>query len=176
MIAFTSSVYICNSHPRFQHNYKIMTPIPDAPGGLRFCRQCSSFLPITQFHAGVRRFECKTHALERAGRYRKNIIPDADKRAVARVWHALWADSRIVFGRQKAGLTQADVCHLFEHKGVEPNLGWRVVPKDPSGEWGVKNAEIVPKGVRNVLVSAFSKRKGEGVQTYHEVLARCEVV
>jgi hypothetical protein len=142
---------------------KKMTPIPDHPGGLRFCRQCSAFLPISQFHASmVRRFECKTHALERAGRYRKNSVPDANRRAVQRVWHALWADSRIVFGRKNAGLTQADVRHLFGQKGMEPDLNWRVVPKDLDAEWGLKNAEIVPKNVRNTLVSAFLKRSREG--------------
>jgi hypothetical protein len=156
-----------------------MTPIPDHPGGLRFCRQCASFLPISQFHAGVRRFECKTHALERAGRYRKNAAPlDANRRAVQRVWHALWADSRIVFGRKNAGLTQADVRHLFEQKGMALDIGWRVFPKDPHAEWGLKNAEIVPKGVRNALVSTFLKqnRGGEGVQMDREVLAKCAVV
>jgi hypothetical protein len=142
---------------------KIMAPIPDHPGGLRFCRQCATFLPISQFHAGVRRFECKTHALERAGRYRKNAVPvDASRRAVQRVWHALWSDCRI-FGRKKAVLTQADVRYLFEKQGLEPDINYRVVIKDPDAEFGLKNAEIVPKGVRNVLVSAFSKRNGEGV-------------
>jgi hypothetical protein len=140
-----------------------MTPIPDHPGGLRFCRQCATFLPISQFHASaVRRFECKTHALERAGRYRKNAAPDANRRKLQRVWHALWADSQIVFGRKNAGLTQADVRHLFEQKGMEPDLGWRVVPKDPQAEWGVENAEIVPKGVRNALIKTErSNRSGQ---------------
>jgi hypothetical protein len=153
-----------------------MTPIPDHPSGLRFCRQCALFLPINLFHAGVRRFECKTHALERAGRYRKHSIPDAKKTVVARVWHALWVDSKMVFGRQKAVLTQADVRHLFEKKGMEPDINYRVVPKNPDAEWGMENAKIVPKNVRNVLVSAFLKRNGEDAERYHEVLARCAVV
>ena len=146
-----------------------MAPIPDHPCCLRFCRQCATFLPISQFPAGVRRFECKTHALERAGRYRKNAVPvDASRRAVQRVWHALWSDCRI-FGRQKAVLTQADVRYLFAKKGLEPDINYRVVITDPDVAWGVRNAEIVPKGVRNVLVSAFSKRRreGEGVERYH---------
>jgi hypothetical protein len=74
----------------------------------------------------------------------------------------LWADSQIVFGRKNAGLTQADVRHLFEQKGMEPDLGWRVVPKDPQAEWGVENAEIVPKGVRNALIKTErSNRSGQ---------------
>jgi hypothetical protein len=90
----------------------------------------------------------------------------------------LWTDSRIVFGRKNAGLTQADVQYLFEQKGMEPDINWRVVPKDPGAEWGVENAEIVPKGARNLLVSAFFKRSrgGEGVHMDREVLARCVVV
>jgi len=58
---------------------------------------------------------------------------------------------------------------------MEPNINYRVVVKDPDAEWGLKNAEVVPKGVRNVLVSAFSKRSSEGAERYHEVLARCAV-
>ena len=114
--------------------------------------------------------------LERAGRYRKNTIPDAKKKVVARVWHALWVDSKMIFDRQKAVLTQADVHHLFEKKGMDPNLNYRVVPKNPDAEWGVENAEIVPKNVRNVLVSAFLKRNGEDAERYHEVLARFVVI
>jgi hypothetical protein len=157
---------------------KIMAPIPDHPGGLRFCRQCAAFLPINLFHAGVRRFECKTHALERAGRYRKNTVPvDASRRAVQRVWHAFWTDCRI-FGRKNAGLKQKDVRLLFEQKGIEPDINYRVVPKNPDAEWGVVNAEIVPKHIRSELVTAFLKRsrEGEGVQIHREVLARCAVV
>lgn len=82
----------------------------------------------------------------------------------------------MVFGRQKAVLTQADVRHLFEKKGMEPDINYRVVPKNPDAEWGMENAEIVPKNVRNVLVSAFLKRNGEDAERYHEVLARCAVV
>jgi hypothetical protein len=110
------------------------------------------------FYAGVRRLECKKHALKRAGRYRKNTVPDESRRVLQRVWHALWVDSRIVYGRKNAGLTQADVRHLFEQKKKKPDIGWRVVPKDLDAEWGIDNAEIVPKGVRKVLVSAFLKR------------------
>ena len=135
-----------------------MSPIPDHPGGLRFCRQCATFLPISQFHAGVRRFECKTHALERAAKYRKDAVPvDASRRAVQRVWHAFWTDCRIL-GRKNAGLKQKDVRLLFEQKGMEPDINCRVVPKNPDVEWGVGNAEIVPKHIRSELVRRETKR------------------
>ena len=153
-----------------------MAPIPDHPSCSRFCRQCSSYLPLSEFHGGVRRFECKKHALERASRYRKKARPEgAEKRAVARVWHALWADSKMVFGRQKAGLTQADVRRLFAEKGVEPDLSWRVVPKDPDDEWGFPNAAVVPKAVRRELVAVFVKNSENSVQQYHDVLTACRV-
>lgn len=129
---------MCNQHHHERHT---MPPIPDHPDGTRYCRQCSSFLPVTQFHGGrVRRFECKKHALERFCRYRKNAKPDADRRAVARVWHALWADSKMIFGRQKAGLTQADVRRLFDARGMQPDLSWRVVPRNPDCDWTCDNA------------------------------------
>ena len=152
-----------------------MPPIPDHPSGERFCRQCSSYLPISQFHCGVRRFECKKHALERFSRYRKKACPGAEKKAVGLVWHALWADSKMVFGQQKAGLTQADVRRLFAEKGIDPNPGWRVVPKDPEDRWSCSNTVIVPKAVRKELVSVFVKNCGNSVQQYHDVLTACRV-
>lgn len=109
-----------------------MPPVPDHPSGSRFCRRCASFLPISEFHGGtVRRFECKKHALERASRYRKNSRPDPSKTCIARVWHALWADSKAVFGRRGAGLTKAEVLRLFLDNGIQPHTSLRVVPRDP---------------------------------------------
>lgn len=147
-----------------------MSPIPDHPSGSRFCRQCSSFLPLSQFHRGVRRFECKKHALERFRRYRRHARPDAEKRAVSRVWHALWVDTKMVFHREKAGLTQADVRHLFAREGIQPDLGWRVVPKDPEDAWTCHNAALVPKEVRKELVSVFLKNKEGKKDRYCKVL------
>ena len=34
-------------------------PIPDPPNGVRFCRKCNSFLPLSDFPTGRRRYECK---------------------------------------------------------------------------------------------------------------------
>ena len=150
-----------------------MQPIPDHPSGSRYCRKCSSFLPKSEFHCGVRRFECKKHALERAGRYRKDAHPDADKKAVARVWRALWVDSKKVFGREKAGVTQADVRRLFEVKGMLPDLSWRVVPKNPDDDWDVNNAAIVPKDVRKTLFCVFSENNINSVEHYSQVLTAC---
>eukprot|EP00283_Hemiselmis_rufescens_P008469 CAMPEP_0173433500 /NCGR_PEP_ID=MMETSP1357-20121228/10928_1 /TAXON_ID=77926 /ORGANISM="Hemiselmis rufescens, Strain PCC563" /LENGTH=126 /DNA_ID=CAMNT_0014398213 /DNA_START=83 /DNA_END=460 /DNA_ORIENTATION=+ len=118
-----------------------MLPVPDHPSGIRFCRKCASFLPISEFHGGTtRRFECRRHALERARKYRRNARPDPTRTSIARVWHALWADSRGVFGRQGAGLTKAEVVRLFADKGVRPDTSLRIVPRDPGSEWGFDNA------------------------------------
>ena len=129
---------------------------------------------MNQFYGGVRRFECKKHALERFQRYRRQARPDADKTALARVWHALWADSKMVFGQHKASLTQADVRRLFLEKGVKPDLGWRVVPKDPNDQWGITNAAIVPKDVRRALVAVYTNKGNTKGQQWHEILASCE--
>jgi hypothetical protein len=168
MIAFASFEYIRSAQ---QSVAKIMAPIPDHPSGLRFCRKCAAHLPLGQFHAGVRRLECRIHALERAARYRKHSTPDAKKKVVARVWHAFWTDSRIVFGQKAVGLKQKDVRFLFELKGIDPDIKYRIVPKNPDAVWGVNNAEIVPKHIRRELASAFLKRSGEveDVQMDHAV-------
>mmetsp|Transcript_33473 Transcript_33473/g.81622 ORF Transcript_33473/g.81622 Transcript_33473/m.81622 type:complete len:226 (+) Transcript_33473:265-942(+) len=118
-----------------------MLGVPDHPSGSRFCRKCASFLPISEFHGGaIRRFECKRHALERARKYRSNARPDPIKKSTERVWHAVWADSKAVFGRRKAGLTKAEVLRLFADKGMHPDTTFRIVPRDPGHEWGFNNA------------------------------------
>ena len=89
------------------------------------------------------------------------------------MWHALWADSKMVFGLQKAGLTQADVRRLFEAKGVQPDLGWRVVPRDPDGDWTCDNAALVPRDVRKELVSVYVNNSDNSVEQYHELLSAC---
>lgn len=62
-----------------------MVQVPDHPCGTRFCKQCCSFLPLSEFYSGVRRHECKRHASERARRYRISKPQDEDKRAIVRV-------------------------------------------------------------------------------------------
>jgi len=39
-----------------------MGPIPDPPSGVRFCRKCNSFLPLSDFPSGKRRHECKVQS------------------------------------------------------------------------------------------------------------------
>ena len=139
-----------------------MPHIPDPPGGLRFCRLCDMYLPVEKFYTGrVRRFECRMHALERAKRYRRDRKgSDPAKMVVARVWHALYMDAKAIYNRRRAGLSQSDVRAMFWEMGVEPGLGWRVVPRDPteSGEWGLKDFVIVPREVRKRLVSEWLSR------------------
>jgi len=65
------------------------------------------------------------------------------------------------------------VQRLFAEKDVEPNLGWRVVPKDPGIEWGFDNAELVSSKVRRALVAAYGGRSG---QHYQDVLEGAGVV
>jgi hypothetical protein len=105
--------------------------------------------------------------------YRKRAPADAEKKAVERVWRALWVDSKKIFGRKKAGLTQADVQHLFQVRGIHPDLSWRVVPKDPDDDWGLNNAVVVPKNVRKELVSVFTENTNNSVERYNQLLNAC---
>ena len=152
-----------------------MTPIPD-PDGKRFCRQCTAHLPLSQFHRGARRYECKKHALERAKGYRvkqREQCPNSSTKVVLqRIWHALYDDTkRAVFGQthKRVGMTQADVFKLFLASSVKPDLQWRVVPIEPEKACSLENAKIVERDIRRELVAAIGKEDC-GREKYRELL------
>ena len=56
------------------------------------------------------------------------------KVVLQRIWHALYDDTKRSAFRQenkKLGMTQADLLKIFIESGVEPDLQWRVVPREP---------------------------------------------
>ena len=101
------------------------TKVPDRDG-VRFCRVCQAFKPVSIFPAGPRRFVCRTHFWERQGETRKLLLfTNPRKRAVIHLWKRLYEDGRTL-GLSLA-LTQAEVAEMLEaleekdHRGLSPS-------------------------------------------------------
>ena len=70
------------------------TKVPDRDG-VRFCRVCQAFKPVSIFPAGPRRFVCRTYFWERQGETGKLLLfTNPRKRAVICLWKRLYEDSR----------------------------------------------------------------------------------
>jgi hypothetical protein len=146
--------------------------VPDAPGGLRYCRECHAFIPVDRFYNGRRRYICKSHFSVKLAKIDKTIMDksvtnDKPVMDVRRVWRYFWLDSKACFGQKKVGMTTNEVHQLFDRKNLIPGVEWRLVPLDPVGEWGVGNMTIVSKAARKSLVRVYSN---EGVNSYKAML------
>uniref|UniRef100_A0A6U4XKB5 Uncharacterized protein n=1 Tax=Hemiselmis andersenii TaxID=464988 RepID=A0A6U4XKB5_HEMAN len=81
-----------------------MSPIPDPPCGLRFCRQCNEFKPLSEFPAGKRRYQCRKHAQERqadvAELFRECDVEPCHRVLPADPLRALAGDNAVVVSRE----------------------------------------------------------------------------
>lgn len=151
-----------------------MIQIPDHPsGGERFCRKCERFRPHTDFHNGKRRrYECREHS--RNGRRKNPSVSQKQrvgsdisfklvaKKAIIQVWHAAYTDCRALFGQMTVGVSQKELCGLFENFGLEPSTEFRLVPIDPSEPMVIGNARLVPKKTRIKALKEWSVLKRFG--------------
>lgn len=91
-----------------------LTKVPDF-NGVRFCRVCNAFLPISMFPAGQRRYTCRPHLWQRVGKKSRQAVHRARprKRLLASIWTRCWKDAKnSSLGLPLAStmaLTQADI-------------------------------------------------------------------
>ena len=69
------------------------------------------------------------------------------KKAVTQVWHTAYTDCRSSFGQVTVGMSQAELCDLFEVLGSEPSTVFRLVPINPCKEVTTGNARLVRREV-----------------------------
>ena len=153
-----------------------LAAVPDHDG-LRFCRFCEDFLPITEFPRGQRRYTCRMHHWERTGRKaKKTLLTKPGKKLLNRIWMQCYKD-RVVFGQHRVELTQADIGALIDsdqrarvdsdqRARVDPdNCPLRdsepptneliVLPKDTRKPISRENAMLASKEVRRELLRSF---------------------
>jgi hypothetical protein len=140
----------------------LTTKVPDRDG-VRFCRVCQEFKPVSIFPAGPRRFVCRTHFWERHGKIRKLLLfTNPRKRAVICLWKRLYEDSRTL-GLSLA-LTQAEVAEMLEtleendHRGLSPS-DVAIMPRDLAAPVSRENAAFVHKKTRRALLSKFKQAR-----------------
>ena len=72
-----------------------LTVVPDH-NGVRFCRVCNAFLPLSMFPAGHRRYTCRPHLWQRVGKKARqtayNAVPR--RRLLASIWTRCWKDAK----------------------------------------------------------------------------------
>ena len=72
-----------------------LTAVPDL-NGVRFCRVCNAFLPLSMFPAGHRRYTCRPHLWQRVGKKARqtayNAVPR--RRLLASIWTRCWKDAK----------------------------------------------------------------------------------
>ena len=134
----------------------IMAPIPDPPCGMRFCRKCNEFLPISEFYPGQRRYQCRSHTVSvRDPKVRVKRLSDPPKRAVCQIWQNSWEDSAILMEKKRIDITQAKVRKMFHDRGIEPTLKHRIVPLNPRALLTSENAKIVSTEERKALMACW---------------------
>jgi len=164
--------------------------VPDAPGRLRFCTACDRFLPVSDFPLGPRRYSCKTHMWQNAGKKAKvKMMADTKKQILFRLWGKCYDDSKRfsnawatldgagaqpVKNHSRVSITQREIeqllCTATNYSPTEafdyPTEFARhiaVVPVNPSAPLSLCNAALVYPTVKRQLFRAW---KLEGLAGY----------
>lgn len=152
--------------------------VPDHPTAGRWCKGCSSFLPIESFPPGRRRYQCRLHTCPQARERKERLFArNPSKKALWRMWHYSYLDSRSAFrtGGEKCTyqLVQDDILELCQNAGVQPSSQLRVVPMDPRKplEAG-RNGAIVSRRGRALLAKIW--KVSCDTEMYASALARLQ--
>ena len=131
-----------------------LAAVPDLHG-MRFCRACADFLPLSEFPRGQRRYICRAHLWERTGRRAKGaLLAKPRKRLLSRLWMQCYRD-RVAFGQPRVALTQADIDSLLgasEARLQSEKCGLAVVPRDPRRPLARDNAALVSGEARRRML------------------------
>jgi hypothetical protein len=173
---------------------KKLLRVPDAPGGIRFCVACDSFLLVSEFPLGPRRYTCKKHTWETTGKKAKaKRLADTNKRILFRLWGKAYDDSKR-FSRWRTlvesqprnqahvSITQHEIEQLlytatdYSSREVYDNpmkfaRRIAVVPVNPKEILSLSNAALVPNTVKRELFRAF---KLGGLQGYSCAFSEAE--
>ena len=91
----------------------ILPTVPDL-NGMRFCRVCHDFIPVSCFPRGPRRFTCRVHLWQRTGqKAKKALLMKPRKRLLARMWMQGYKDC-FKFGHTRITLTQKELDALID--------------------------------------------------------------
>jgi hypothetical protein len=172
--------------------------IPDAPGGIRFCTVCDTFLPVSKFPLGPRRYSCKMHMWLTTGKKAKaKRMSDTSKRITFRLWGKAYDDSKRfnrawktqdnVDGQPRnhayISITQREIEQLLDTATDYASMSvcdhpmefakrFAVVPVDPKEVLSLYNAALVPSTVKRQL---FRSWKLDGLDGYTKLFHEAKI-
>jgi len=152
-----------------------LAPVPDLDGR-RWCRHCSTTLPLASFPSGRRRYICRKHVWERVTKLSKQLcMQDPHRSRLWLLWKRCWTDARTVFKQTRVGIVQGDIDALLRGRdgrdGRDGSLDdVLIMPADPTRVLCTENAVVVQTLNRPQLVRAW---RAGGAERYALELAAC---
>jgi len=171
--------------------------VPDAPGGIRFCTACDSFLPVGEFPLGPRRYSCKKHMWATGGkRAKERRMADTNKMILFRLWGKAYDDSKRfqpawrtlddtdqAMNHANISITQREIEQLlciaaknssmavYDHLQASQARTLAIVPVNPKEVLSLCNAALVPTTVKRQL---FRSWKLDGLGGYTNLFQESE--
>ncbi|KAJ1464793.1 hypothetical protein T484DRAFT_3050065 [Baffinella frigidus] len=171
--------------------------VPDAPGGIRFCTVCDSFLPVGEFPLGPRRYSCKKHMWATGGqRAKAKRMADTNKMILFRLWGKAYDDSKRfqpawrtlddtdqAMNHANISITQREIEQLlciaaknssmavYDHLQASQARTLAIVPVNPKEVLSLCNAALVPTTVKRQL---FRSWKLDGLGGYTNLFQESE--
>ena len=133
-----------------------MQPLPDPPCGMRFCRKCEEFLPISAFPNGPRRYRCRLHTVDYSNpKVKAKRLADPVQKAVYQIWQVSWEDSKFLMDKKGIRISQPEIRKIFHNLGIEPTLKHRIVPMKPRELLTPENVRVVSSEDRKAFMACW---------------------
>lgn len=139
----------------------------------RYCTECRSFLPVSEFKSGPKRWVCKRHYNERwhkAKMERWRQHPEEKQASIT--WQVAYRDSVCVF-LSKIEITPAQVKKLLQDDDIPDNASTRLLPLNPTKPLCMENYLLVSLEIRKVLCRVW--KQSHCISKYNEVLHHYEM-
>ena len=128
----------------------------EAASGLRFCRDCKTLLPLSQFAKGPRTCLCITHF--KASR-RRIVMATPLKRAINSIRSKAHQDMVRVFNQSKMSFGSNEIKELLTPDQIERSSHIYVVPLDPRLRLDRSNAIAINTEQRRVIFRGWKKTR-----------------
>ena len=134
--------------------------IPDHDG-MRYCKSCSCFQPVSAFLQNRKTYECKAHVNALLRSYaEKRATPET--KTVASIWKRCHQDKRL-FHQPKLSIVQAGIFQKFEELQMKPRLDMALMPLDPCKELSLENSIMVTMKQRIAILKTWSEHEDLGM-------------
>jgi hypothetical protein len=138
------------------------TDAQEAASGLRFCRDCKTLIPLSQFMPGQRIFKCRSHFLESR---RKLVSATPIKRSLNCV-RAKSHQDLAIFGQKAMSIGSNEIRLLLTTDQLLDSSKVSIVPVDPCKPLSVSNCVVITTDQRREVINGW--RKNHDAKAYME--------